>query len=65
LIPPHKGPKSTGTFTNIETGRDTIYQLYNVKNDIAQRHNLASQMPEKVFELEQEINDIKMKTKIN
>jgi arylsulfatase A-like enzyme len=64
MIPPHNGPKSTGKFTNIETGRDTIYQLYNVKNDIGQQHNLASQMPEKIFELEQEINDIKMQTKI-
>jgi arylsulfatase A-like enzyme len=63
LIPPHKGPKSTGKFTNIETGRDTIYQLYNVKNDIGQQHNLASQMPEKIYKLEQEINDIKMQTK--
>ena len=64
LIPPHRGPKSTGKVTNIETGRDTIYQLYNVKNDIGQQSNLASQMPEKIFELEQEINDIKMQTKI-
>ena len=61
LIPPHKGPKSTGKFTNIETGRDTIYQLYNVKNDIGQQHNLASEMPEKIHEFEKEINDIKMK----
>ncbi len=64
LIPPHSGPKSTGKFTNIETGRDTIYQLYNVKNDIGQQHNLASQMPEKIYELEQEMNGIKMQTKI-
>lgn len=64
MIPPHRGPKSTGKFTNIETGRDTIYQLYNVKNDIGQQYNLASQMPEKIYEFEQEINDIKMQTKI-
>ena len=64
LILPHNGPKSTGKFTNIETGRDTIYQLYNVKNDIGQQHNLAAEMPEKIFELEQQINDIKMQTKI-
>ena len=62
LIPPHNGPKSTGKFTNIETGRDTIYQLYNVKDDIGQQHNLAPQMPEKVMDLMQEMNRIKIKT---
>ena len=59
LIPPHKGPKSTGKFTNIETGRDTIYQLYNVKEDIGQQHNVALKYPEMVKKLRDEINKIK------
>ena len=59
LIPPHKGPKNSGKFTNIETGRDTIYQLYNVKEDIGQQNNIAEKRPEKVKELIEEIENIK------
>ncbi|MDY7394298.1 arylsulfatase [Aureibaculum sp. 2210JD6-5] len=59
LIPPHKGPKSTGKFTNIETGRDTIYQLYNVKDDMGQQVNLAEKFPEKVEELKAEMEKVK------
>ena len=58
LIPPHKGGKSTGKFTNIETGRDTIYQLYNVREDIGQQNNVAEKFPEKVAELKTEIEKI-------
>lgn len=48
LIPPHKGSKMTNKWVNIETGRDTIYQLYNLKEDRAQQHNLAETNPEKL-----------------
>ena len=51
LIPPHKGRKIVNKWVNIETGRDTIYQLYNVKKDPSQRYNVAEQHPEKVKEL--------------
>lgn len=61
LIPPHKGPKSTGKFTNIETGRDTVYQLYNIREDIGQQENLAEQNPEKLAELRKELENISNK----
>ncbi len=48
LIPPHKGSKMTNKWVNIETGRDTIYQLYNLKEDRAQQHNLALSYPDKL-----------------
>ena len=52
LIPPHKGNK-INKWVNIETGRDTIYQLYNLKEDRAQQHNLAETHPEKLEALKQ------------
>lgn len=60
LIPPHNGPKHTGKFTNIETGRDTVYQLYNIKKDMGQQRNLAEKYPKKLAELIQELDSIKM-----
>ncbi|WP_081997697.1 sulfatase family protein [Wocania ichthyoenteri] len=48
LIPPHKGGKIVNKWVNIETGRDTIYQLYNLKEDRAQQYNLAETHPEKL-----------------
>ncbi|WOD44969.1 sulfatase family protein [Hwangdonia lutea] len=53
LIPPHKGRKMTNKWVNIETGRDSIYQLYNLKDDQAQQHNLAETHPEKLEALKQ------------
>jgi len=41
----------TGEFTNIELGNDTIPQLYNLKDDIGEKNNLATINPEKVNEL--------------
>jgi len=61
LIPPHKGPKMTNKFVNIETGRDSIYQLYNIKDDEGQQDNLALELPDKVKEMEQVLNKIKTK----
>lgn len=50
-IEPRKGPKTSGEFTNIELGNDTIPQLYNLKDDIGEKNNLAATNPEKVNEL--------------
>ncbi len=61
LIPPHKGPKMTNQFVNIETGRDSIYQLYNIKDDEGQQDNLADKLPDKVREMEKELEKIKSK----
>ena len=60
LIPPHKGPKIFG-YVNIESGRDSIYQLYNIKDDVGQKNNLASEIPDKVKEMEKELKRIKSK----
>lgn len=60
LIPPHTGPKVNKN-VNIETGRDSIMQLYNLKEDRGQQHNIAEQHPEIVNELLQEIESIRSK----
>jgi len=49
-IPPHKG-RSISKSVNIETGNDTLPQLYNIKNDVRQQKNLATTNPEKLNEL--------------
>ncbi len=54
-IPPHKGPKMTNKFVNIETGRDTLPQLYDLSQDATQQENIAKQHPEKVIELSKEL----------
>lgn len=59
LIPPHKGPKMTNKWVNIETGRDTIYQLYNLKEDREQQHNLAASNPEKLEALKKALEQEK------
>ena len=59
LIPPHEGRKTTNKFVNIETGRDSAYQLFNIKDDVGQLNNLASKFPERVELLNQELEEIK------
>jgi arylsulfatase A-like enzyme len=59
LIPPHEGRKMTNKWVNIETGRDKNIQLYNLKEDRKQEHNLASEKAEMVEEMLQEIELIK------
>ncbi len=61
LIPPHQGSKMTNKFVNIETGRDTIMQLYNLKKDRSQQFNLAAAYPDKVKAMINEIEKIKRK----
>ncbi|MDC1105571.1 arylsulfatase [Prolixibacteraceae bacterium] len=50
LIPPYQG-KAVNEFVDIEVGNDNDYQLFNVKEDIGQQHNLASSNPEKLEEM--------------
>jgi arylsulfatase A-like enzyme len=57
-IVPAKGPK-VSAFTNIEMGNDPDPQLYNLKEDIGERNNLAAENPEKVKELEMLLEKIK------
>jgi arylsulfatase A-like enzyme len=59
LIPPHEGRKMTNKWVNIETGRDKNIQLYNLKEDRKQEHNLASEKAEMVEEMLKEIELIK------
>lgn len=50
MIPPYKGP-AINKSVNIETGNDSNFQLYNLKNDISQMDNLAETNPEKLQEM--------------
>jgi arylsulfatase A-like enzyme len=50
MIPPFKGP-AINKFVNIELGNSLEYQLYNLKTDIGQKHNLADKEPEKLKEM--------------
>lgn len=50
LIPPYNGP-AVNSEVNIELGNSKEYQLYNLKTDIGQQHNVAKQHPEKLKEL--------------
>ncbi len=50
LIPPYKGP-ALNKEVNIELGNDTIWQLYNLKEDINQQNNLANVDVEKLNEM--------------
>ncbi|WP_343329605.1 arylsulfatase [Polaribacter staleyi] len=50
MIPPYKGaPMSWHSF--VETGIKEEFQLYNLKEDVAQENNLATKKPEKLKEL--------------
>jgi arylsulfatase A-like enzyme len=57
-IVPKNGPKIS-KFTNIEMGNDTEPQLYNLKDDLGETNNLATQFPEKLKELETLLEKIK------
>ena len=50
LIPPYNGP-AKNTEVNIELGNSKEWQLYNIKNDIGQRNNLAASNPVKLKEM--------------
>jgi len=57
-IVPKKGPKIS-QYTNIEMGNDTLPQLYNLKDDVGETKNLASENPEKLTEMELLLTKIK------
>ena len=50
MIPPYDAP-AVNIQVNIELGNDKEYQLYNLKDDIAQQQNLAKSNPEKLAEM--------------
>ena len=50
MIPPYNGP-AVSKQVNIEIGNSKEYQLYNLKEDAGQQHNLATTNPEKLAEL--------------
>jgi arylsulfatase A len=49
-IQPSKGAKINRN-VNIELGNDPQPQLYNLKNDLGEKHNIATEHPEIVKEL--------------
>lgn len=57
-IDPSNGRKISQN-TNIELGNDLQPQLYNLKEDIGERNNLAEKHPEKVKELAEKLRKIK------
>ncbi len=57
-IEPGKGPRILGE-TNIETGYDLQPQLYNLKTDIGERKNLASENPKQLKEMEELLKSIR------
>lgn len=62
LISPHPGPAKTPEhLTNIETGNSDKPQLYNLKEDIGERNDLADKYPEKVKELEGMLEEVRRK----
>lgn len=61
-IEPKEGPaflKKVG----IESGRSEAPQLYNLKDDLAEKHNLALERPELVRQMAEELNRIKKSEK--
>jgi arylsulfatase A-like enzyme len=50
MIPPYNAPRLNEK-VNIELGNDKEYQLYNLKDDIRQEHNLAKENPKKLKEM--------------
>jgi hypothetical protein len=59
-IEPNKGP-AISYLTNIETGNNAGPQLYNLKEDIGEKNNLAEKFPEKLAELQKELERIRKK----
>lgn len=59
-IEPNNG-KKMNTLTNTELGNSPLPQLYNLKNDIGEKNNLAEKHPEKVKELAALLLSIKNK----
>lgn len=64
MIPPYKGYAVNGE-VNIETGNNKEYQLYNLKEDISQEHNLAKSNPKKLKEMITSFEKIRGKVNSN
>jgi arylsulfatase A-like enzyme len=60
-IEPNKGP-ALNKVTNIELGNSLQPQLYDLKNDIGEKNNLADKYPEVVKELSENLQKIKART---
>lgn len=54
MIPPYPNQPPVNKMVDIELGNDSVFQLYNLKNDIGQQNNLAQSNPEKLKELYEE-----------
>jgi len=50
MIPPYPG-LAVNKNVNIELGNSTVYQLYNLKKDLGEQHNLAELEPKKLNEM--------------
>jgi arylsulfatase A-like enzyme len=59
IAPQEKGTPEWLKNKKIETGLRPVPQLYNVRNDPAEQHNLADQHPELVKQLEAELSRIR------
>jgi arylsulfatase A-like enzyme len=57
-IEPGRGAKVSAN-TNIELGNDPQPQLYDLGSDLGERENLAARHPEKVRELQAELDEIR------
>jgi arylsulfatase A-like enzyme len=57
-IEPGNGPR-VNKEVNVELGNDPKPQLYNIKDDISEKHNLADSNPEKLNELKSFLQNIK------
>jgi arylsulfatase A-like enzyme len=60
MIPPYKG-KAVNEKVNIELGNNPNFRLYNLKDDIGQKQNLAESNPEKLKQLIEEFEEIRGK----
>lgn len=58
LIPPYDGP-AINQIKKIEMGNSKEYQLYNIKEDIGQKNNLAEANPEKLKEMIKDFEQIR------
>ncbi len=64
MIPPYKG-QAVYKDVNIELGNNKDYQLYNLKEDIGEEHNLALSNPKKLNEMIASYEKIRGKTSNN
>ena len=64
MIPPYKGP-AVNKEVNIAVGNHKDYQLYNLKEDIGQEHNLAQSNPKKLKEMVSSFEKIRGKVNNN